>query len=164
MAQTLEAVMAEVIADYGAAIRTLERRIDTARRIIASPDQLRLLAEGRMRDRDGMYGWEYEDDRHTSFPRRLWGGLTTDTATGEGTTQSCFVTWAGSNAEFRRQLSVRVGRHLADAARVSDGRGLALECRHLVSPSTIALIGAIADGEEASPGFAYFAQLHRNTS
>jgi hypothetical protein len=79
-------------------------------------------------------------------------------------TWSCLVTWARSEAEFRRKFVFHVGRHLAENAWVGDpldpvgGRApfLSLEIR--------ALIQRIADGEEASPGFNYFTRLHRSMS
>jgi hypothetical protein len=156
--------IAEVIRDYEAGIGKFKRHIAAARRVLANPDQLRKQAEFRMEQMTDAYDWEVEGDKRSDVTPRLWAGAVTDTATGEGVTLSLFITWARSDAGLRRQLVFHVGRHLADKAWVGDARSASRAYEALLTTEMLLLIERISDGQEASPGFSYFARLHRNIS
>ena len=156
--------VAEIIRDYEAHILTFESQIAGARRILANPHQLRQLAELRIQQAADVFDWEVEEDKHTAFKSRLWAGATVYTATGEGMTQSYLVTWAISDADFRRKFVRHVGRYLAHSAWVGDALEAGRRYEHLLSFEMRDMIRSIVDGTEASPGFSYFVKLHRNMS
>lgn len=156
--ERLALVMAQKGADH---VDRLLRILTRARAMIDDPAFARRLAAAAAAP--ALYAWEADEGLAPDMPLQLLAGTCFDGATGEGLTMHMLVTRARSEAEYRRLLAARVGRHLADTADVFGplDRTTALRARS-ISNALDGWMKAVAAGSDRPGAASYFASYHAN--
>lgn len=147
--------LARKIAGNGASyLPRYQRALERAREILAKRELDKIETPG-----SPLYPWELGEPIHPpdAMPRLFTASVDLG-ATGEGVALQFVAGLAQDEIEFRRNLAIRVGPHVANAAEIRTGTvDLAPFSAMFVTPATKAAF-AEADGG-GMPTFSYFAQI-----
>lgn len=109
------------------------------------------------------YSWELTE-RDVHAPKRIWLGYVDDYATGEGLSVYFFAALARGEDEFRRSISLELGRELADKAEVRLGVGGFPFASMFLSPSFASSLEGFDRGEDRPAAMSFIAKYRANYS
>ena len=109
------------------------------------------------------YPWEVNTAR-TGEPRRVWMGIVEDFGTGEGLTVHFAAALAHGDAEFRRRLSLEIGRQRAHRAEVGVGVEGLPQAAFFLSPRFRAMLQRFESGQDRPATMSLFGRYHANYS
>lgn len=140
-------------------IEAFQSVVDRARRILDEEglDALRLTPRKVVEP----YEWE-KTDVHPDADRVALMAAVEDEATGQGLTAYFFVAPCRDDDELRRHLARKIGRHLANAARVTPFSKTLPSARFFLSAKLTKELEGIADGNEGPGALSFLAQYHMN--
>jgi len=159
-AEPSEAV-ARYLAEKGeGAVENMQAAVNRAREMLAS-SEVTAPADGVDPHRPP-HPWETTEPRLDS-PKRIWLGYVDDYATGEGLSAYFAASFARSEDEFRRSMSIEIGRELADRAEVGEGVDAIPIASMFLSPSFRSRLEAIDRGNGPAM-ISYLARYRANYS
>ena len=109
------------------------------------------------------YPWE-TSEQQMEGPYRVWLGSVSDYATGEGMSIYFFVEFAADEDEFRRSISRRLTREIANQAQVCEGVAAAPNAQWFLSSQLRARLEAFERGEDLPGAMSFYACYRANYS
>jgi len=116
----LDAIAADILRKGLARADELEAKAAQLRSSLADPAFLRARAEAQVRAEQNASWWEAEEAFPADARNLIWAGTATDLATGQGVTSRSLVTYARSEAEFRRKFARRTAPQFADILKLDE--------------------------------------------
>jgi hypothetical protein len=167
MSKSAKAAPSEAIARHlagkgEAAVEQWQAVVDRAREMLAS-GEVRPPVDGIDPHRPPPYPWE-TTERRLDTPRRVWLGYVNDYATGEGSSVYFGAGFARDEDEFRRRLSLELGRELANLAKVGEGADSLPFASVYLSPSFRSRLDAFDRGEDRPAAMSFLARFRANYS
>ena len=143
-------------------VEKVQATVNLARQLLAE-EKVQPYAEGQNPFEPAPYSWE-TTEASAEAPRRIFLGIVSDLATGQGHTVWFAAGLARDEDEFRRQLANHIGHSLANGAKVNTGLE-DLRCyRTFISQKLRQTLQKFDDNRNAPAGFFYLGIWHENRS
>ncbi len=156
-------LVARHLAEKGeAVIEQMQATVDRAREMLAA-GEVSPPPDGIDPHRPPPYKWEITE-RLLDEPNRVWLASVDDYGTGEGLSVYFAAGFAHDEDEFRRRISLELGRELAHKAKVRLGVGDLPFASMFLSPAPRTTLEGFDQGEDRLGAMSYLACYRANYS
>ena len=150
--------VAKFLAEKGeATLDQMQATVDRARAMLANRAVLPDVSD----EHRTPFAWETTEQRMEG-PYRVWFASDSDYGTGEGLSIYFAAEFASDEAEFRRSLSMILGREMANSAKVSEDVATVPYAEWFLSPQLRAQLEAFGRGEGLPAAMSYYACYRAN--
>lgn len=109
------------------------------------------------------YAWQLSE-RRDDLPRRLWLGTVEEISAEEGHSVYFVANFARDEDEFRRNIAVELGSHLAHDAKVGAGVDSVPFTKMFLPEKLATMLAGFDQGEDPPAVMSYFAKYHGSFS